>query len=184
MRIVAGKYGSRILVSVDGQETRPTSDKVKGAVFSSLGNLFDGGKMLDCYSGTGNMALEAISRGMDQALCIDFNKKAIRVIETNINNLGLQDQVKAIQGNVFSILPRLEEKFDLVYIDPPYKKEENEKLLKILDEQDLVQDHGVVVIESMASQSFSKKIGRLVQYKEKTYRNTKITYYRKEEEYD
>ena len=84
MRIVSGKFGSRKLVSVDGMTTRPTSDKVKGAIFSSLGNQFSGGTMLDCYSGTGNMALEAISRGMDRAVCVEINKKAVQVIRTCI----------------------------------------------------------------------------------------------------
>ena len=64
MRIVAGKYGSRSLKSPKNDATRPTQDKIKGAIFSSLGNMFDGGNFLDCYSGTGNMGLEAVSRGI------------------------------------------------------------------------------------------------------------------------
>ena len=75
MRIVAGEFGSRPIKSVKGDSTRPTSDKVKGAVFSSLGNTFHSGCFLDCYSGTGNMALEALSRGMDTAVMVDKNRQ-------------------------------------------------------------------------------------------------------------
>ena len=75
MRIVAGKYGSRSLKSPKNDATRPTQDKIKGAIFSSLGNMFDGGNFLDCYSGTGNMGLEAVSRGMDHATLVDNNKE-------------------------------------------------------------------------------------------------------------
>lgn len=180
MRIVSGKFGSRKLVSVDGMMTRPTSDKVKGAIFSSLGNQFSGGTMLDCYSGTGNMALEAISRGMDRAVCVEINKKALQVIRTNVKNLGVSDQVKVISGNIFSVLSQLQTTFDLVYVDPPYKKEENMKLLEALDSYNLVNEDGHVVIESLATQTWSDQVGHFYKYKEKTYRDTKITYYRKE----
>lgn len=181
MRIVSGKFGSRKLISVDGMMTRPTSDKVKGAVFSSLGNQFSGGNMLDCYSGTGNMALEAISRGMDHAVCVEINRKAVQVIRTNVKNLGVWDQVQIISGNIFSVLSQLQMQFDLVYIDPPYKKEENIKLLEALESYDLVNEKGQVVIESLAIQTWPDQVKSLIKYKEKTYRDTKITYYRKEE---
>lgn len=181
MRIVSGKFGSRKLISVDGMMTRPTSDKVKGAVFSSLGNQFSGGNMLDCYSGTGNMALEAISRGMDHAVCVEINRKAVQVIRTNVKNLGVCDQVQIVSGNIFSVLSQLQMQFDLVYIDPPYKKEENIKLLEALESYDLVNEKGQVVIESLAIQTWPDQVGSLIKYKEKTYRDTKITYYRKEE---
>lgn len=180
MRIVSGKFGSRKLVSVDGQDTRPTSDKVKGAVFSSLGNSFSGGKMLDCYSGTGSMALEALSRGMDHAVCVDSSKKAIQTIRTNVQNLQVQKQVDIRHGNIFSVLPHLHQKFDLVYVDPPYQKEENEKLLWALEQEDLVQEQGIVIVESLVSQCWPEQVGQLRKYKEKEYRGTRITYYRKE----
>ena len=89
MRIVAGKYGSRSLKSPKNDATRPTQDKIKGAIFSSLGNIFDGGNFLDCYSGTGNMGLEAVSRGMDHATLVDNNKGAISVIKENVKKQRL-----------------------------------------------------------------------------------------------
>ena len=141
MRIVAGKYGSRSLKSPKNDATRPTQDKIKGAIFSSLGNIFDGGNFLDCYSGTGNMGLEAVSRGMDHATL----------------------------------------KYDVVYIDPPYAKQENEKLIQKLDDLDMVKLDGVIVVESLEEEVWPERIASFTKYKEKTYGITRISYYQKEE---
>ena len=100
MRIVAGEFGSRPIKSVKGDSTRPTSDKVKGAVFSSLGNTFHSGRFLDCYSGTGNMALEALSRGMDTAVMVDKNRQAILTIKENVHSLGVEKRCKVIQKDI------------------------------------------------------------------------------------
>ena len=149
MRIVAGKYGSRSLKSPKNDATRPTQDKIKGAIFSSLGNMFDGGNFLDCYSGTGNMGLEAVSRGMDHATLVDNNKGAISVIKENVKSLKAEKETKIICGNIFSVLERLTLKYDVVYIDPPYAKQENEKLIQKLEDLDIVKSDGVIVVESL-----------------------------------
>ncbi len=182
MRIVAGKYGSRPLESVQGNTTRPTSDKVKGAIFSSLGNMFSSGNFLDCYSGTGSMALEAISRGMDQAVMIDKDRRAIQTIRHNVKNLDAQDQCKVIQGDVFRVLEHLAYTFDYVFIDPPYAKQKNIELIERICQLKLLNPKAIVVVESLSSQEWPDVIEELVKYKEKEYRGTKITYYQKEED--
>ncbi len=181
MRIVAGKYGSRPLKSPKTDATRPTQDKIKGAIFSSLGNSFSGGNFLDCYSGTGNMGLEAISRGFDHATLIDNNKMAISIIKENTKSLGCMNQVNVVCANVFQALERLDKKYDIIYIDPPYKKQQNIKLVEALDAHDLVNDDGVIVIESLQEEIWPENIASYTKYKEKTYGITRITYYRKEE---
>lgn len=180
MRIVAGKYGSRSLKSPKNDATRPTQDKIKGAIFSSLGNLFYGGNFLDCYSGTGNMGLEAVSRGMDHATLVDNNKGAVSVIKENVKSLKADKETKIICGNIFSVLERLTLKYDVVYIDPPYAKQENEKLLQKLDEQNLVKEDGIVVIESLQEEIWPEQMASFTKYKEKTYGITRISYYRRE----
>ena len=128
--------GSRPLKSCKGDTTRPTADKVKGAVFSSLGGSFDSGRMLDCYSGTGNMALEALSRGMKFATMVEKDRMALNVIRENVKSLQ-EKNCEIISGSIFSVMNRLKEAYDLVYIDPPYKEEKNveliEKLIVIFD---------------------------------------------------
>lgn len=180
MRIVAGKYGSRVLKSPKSDSTRPTQDKIKGAIFSSLGNTFFKGNFLDCYSGTGNMGLEAISRGMEHATLVDNSKLAVSVIKENVNSLKAQAQTKIYCASIFSVLPKLDRQYDIVYIDPPYAKQENVKLVEKLDELDLVCDTGVIVIESLAEEIWPERINHFIKYKEKTYGITRISYYRKE----
>lgn len=179
MRIVAGKYGSRPLKTLSGDATRPTSDKVKGAVFSSLGGRFVGGRFLDYYSGSGAMALEAISRGMDQAVCVDQSHAACRIIRENIQTLGVQDQCMVLQQDIFHAIDQLTEPFDLVYIDPPYARQRNEELIKELDRMHLIKGQGILVVESADGDDLPDTINDIYKYKEKKYRNTKITYYRK-----
>lgn len=180
MRIIAGTLGSRSIKSIKGSETRPTSDKVKEAIFSTLGNAFNGGRFLDCYSGTGSMALEALSRGMDEAVCIEISKAAVSVLRENIDHLGVKKKCKVYMKDVFTVLPTLTEPFDVVYIDPPYAKQKNIKLLKQLEIHQLVKDQGIVVIESLSEEAWPNVLGAFYKMKEKEYRNTKITYYRKE----
>lgn len=180
MRIVAGKYGSRPLKACKGDTTRPTADKVKGAIFSSLGGSFDSGKMLDCYSGTGNMALEALSRGMKFATMVEKDRMALNVIRENVRSLQ-EKNCEIISGNIFSVIHRLKEVYDLVYIDPPYKEEKNVELIEKLDQLSLINTNGMVVVESLAQQTFPEQIATLVKQKEKVYGITKITYYRKQE---
>lgn len=182
MRIVAGKYGSRSLKSPKNDATRPTQDKIKGAIFSSLGNMFDGGNFLDCYSGTGNMGLEAVSRGMNHATLVDNNKGAVSVIKENVKSLKADKETKIICGNIFSVLERLTLKYDVVYIDPPYAKQENEKLLQRLDDLDLVKMNGIVVIESLQEEIWPDQMASFIKYKEKTYGITRISYFRRENE--
>lgn len=182
MRIVAGEFGSRPIKSVKGDSTRPTADKVKGAVFSSLGNTFHSGRFLDCYSGTGNMALEALSRGMDTAVMVDKNRQAILTIKENVHSLGVEKRCKVIQKDIFSALSSLKEPFDVVYIDPPYKLQKNEALMEALDYANLLNPGCIVVVESTSQESWPDQVASLKKYKEKDYRNTKITYYRKETE--
>ena len=179
MRIVAGKHGSRKLKSPADNAIRPTSDKVKGAVFSSLGEKGRTGRFLDCYSGTGNMALEALSRGMDFAVMIDQSPKACALIRENVSALQEEEHCRIYCGDVFSVLPKLKEPFDCIYIDPPYAKEKNGELMDTLCRYDLICPDGVVVVESDAASCFADQIGSLYKYKEKNYRDTKITYYRK-----
>ena len=158
MRIVAGEFGSRPIKSVKGDSTRPTSDKVKGAVFSSLGNTFH------------------------SAVMVDKNRQAILTIKENVHSLGVEKRCKVIQKDIFSALSSLKEPFDVVYIDPPYKLQKNEALMEALDYANLLNPGCIVVVESTSQESWPDQVASLKKYKEKDYRNTKITYYRKETE--
>jgi 16S rRNA (guanine966-N2)-methyltransferase len=121
VRIVAGEAKGRRLAAPPGADTRPTSDKVRAAVFNVLGQFFDGGRVLDLYAGTGALALEALSRGCAEATCVDASPEAAAVIARNAETCGLAARVKVVRRKVTDALPALPPgAFDLAFVDPPY----------------------------------------------------------------
>ena len=181
MRIVAGKYASRKLETLKGQNTRPTLDKVKEAVFSSLGGFFDGGMVLDLYGGSGAIAFEALSRGMDHACIVDKSRAAIEIIRKNAKLLDCSEQCDIYpmsDRKALSLCKDRNMQFDLVYLDPPYERQHNKEILAYLDENDMVRPGGDVVIESLKEEEYRENYGHLVYRKEVVYGIMKITYYR------
>ena len=183
MRIIAGEYSSRKIVTPKGMQTRPTLDKVREAVFSSLGGFFDGGYFLDLYGGSGANALEAISRGMEYAVIVDVDRNAIEAINQNIESLQVKDKTKVFRMKETHALKVCREegyKFSLIYLDPPYAKQKNVEIIKTILDYDLLEDGGRIVVESSKEDSYPEEIESLHMIKESTYGMTKITYYKKE----
>lgn len=123
MRVIAGRLGGRPLKSAPGRDVRPTSDRVREAVFSILGDLVVDARVLDLYAGTGAMAIEAVSRGARGAVCVERSKRAIRTIEANLSALGIAEEIDVDRADALLYARRLngeEELFDVVFCDPPY----------------------------------------------------------------
>ena len=182
MRIIAGEFSSRTIKTLKGTATRPTLDKVREAVFSSLGGFFDGGKMLDLYAGSGAVGIEALSRGMSFAYFVDKNYEAIRIIKENITALNLEDKTKVLSmldSNSLHYFTENHIKFDLVYLDPPYALQQNEKIIGILDEKGLLTSSARIVVECLKEDTYADRIGDVEKYKEAIYGISKIVYYRK-----
>ena len=184
MRIVAGKYSSRRLDTLPGNDTRPTLDKVREAVFSSLGGFFEGGNMLDLYAGSGAVGLEALSRGMDHIVLVDKSRAAAEIIRKNIASLKAEEQTTVLPVSDLKALNILQERgmrFDLVYLDPPYAKERNMEILRKLQEYDLLAEKARVVVESDKEDLYEPFVINLVRYKEAIYGITRISYYQEVE---
>jgi 16S rRNA (guanine966-N2)-methyltransferase len=121
MRIVAGVARGRPLAAPGGAATRPTSDKVRAALFNILGQFFDGGAVLDLYAGTGALALEALSRGCERAVCVESDRGAAEALARNAERCGFRARVELRREPVEAALPRLPHgAFALAFIDPPY----------------------------------------------------------------
>lgn len=182
MRIISGKFGSRPIQAVPGSSTRPTTDKVKEAIFSRIGPYFDGGRMLDLFAGSGAMSLEAISRGFACSVLVDKDIKAIRTIDANIQSLKVKEQCTVLRQDAFAALRWLKEKnqqFDLVFLDPPYAKQKIMEILTFLDEHQMVSDDGDVIAESAKEDVFEEQVGELIQVKSVCYGITRITYFKR-----
>lgn len=179
MRIIAGENRGRKLKSVPGLKTRPTADRVKEAVFSSLDGLLYGCRFLDVFSGTGSIALEAVSRGAAEAVLLEKDSDALQVIQENINACGQQKCCCLIRGDAlssFKLLHQQGKQFDLIYVDPPYQSGLYEPVLQQIAEKQLLSAEGVILLECTKSASLSVENSIFFIYKEKNYGDTRIVY--------
>ncbi len=122
MRIITGKARGTRLATLEGETTRPTSERAKEAVFSSLSFEISGASVLDLFAGSGQMGLEALSRGAAHAVLCDASRDAVRIIRTNAEKTRLSEACEILQGDAIALLARMRGKrrFDLVFLDPPY----------------------------------------------------------------
>lgn len=151
MRIIAGKYAKRNLHTLKSNATRPTSDKVKGSLFNSLGQFFDGGQVLDLYAGSGALGIEAVSRGYDEATLVDISGQACQVIKKNVALTKEEEKFRVLKcsdNRAMSILHDEGKKFDLVFLDPPYAKQKIVKIMMKLEKNDLLTDKALIVAET------------------------------------
>lgn len=177
MRVVAGTFGGRPLKTLDGKITRPTTDKVKGAIFNMIGPYFDGGRVLDLFSGSGSLAIEAISRGMDEAVLVERNRQAQAIITENIKMTKAQNQFHLLKMDANKAIGVLKGPFDLVLLDPPYAKEEIIKNITDLEDAGLLSEEVMIVCESNKAVDLPEEISHFGIWKQKTYGISKVTVY-------
>lgn len=152
MRVIAGKYRSRQLKSVDSKRTRPTTDKNKENLFNIIGPYFDGGICLDLFAGSGGLGIEAISRGMNELYSVDHQYKAFLVIKENVSMLKMENQCHLYKMDYKKALIKFNEeeiKFDLVLLDPPYGLKINENIINYLKDNHMLNDECIIVIEDL-----------------------------------
>lgn len=177
MRIVSGNYGGRPLKTLDGKTTRPTSDKVRGAVFNMIGPYFEGGRVLDLYAGSGGLAIEAVSRGMTEAVLVERDRRAQAVIESNIQMTKEVTRFQLLKMEARQAVERQAVPFDLVFLDPPYAEEEIVQMIGLLESKGLLTDDVMIVCETDKSVELPEEIGKLGIWKQKAYGISKVTVY-------
>lgn len=182
MRIVAGDFGGRRLKAVPGMQTRPTTDKVKEAVFNIIGPYFDGGQSLDLFAGSGGLSIEAVSRGIDRAVLIDRQYQAIKTIKDNISVTKAPDRFEVIKGDAQRVLDRLAaqaEHFDLVFLDPPYAKQQIVKDIQRCDQLRLLNPGCRIICETDTQANLPTELPGFEQIRVQDYGITVITIYQK-----
>ncbi len=178
LRIISGKYRSRKLKEVKSDKTRPTTDKNKESLFNSLGQYFNLGQMLDLFSGSGSLGIEALSRGMGKVVFVEMGKDAYRIIKDNLSSLGIQSKSYELhKTDVFQYLQSTNSSFALIIADPPYALGRYGELMAIISSRQLLNDNGIIVMESDKSEILPEASGNIVKYKEKVLGNTKFTFY-------
>jgi 16S rRNA (guanine(966)-N(2))-methyltransferase RsmD len=148
MRIIAGKYRGSKLNTLEGLKTRPTLDGTKEAIFSSLGGYIPGFVVLDIFGGSGALSLESLSRGAEKAYIIDNNIDAINIIKSNANKLKVGNELVVYHAEYKNILEKLKHvKFDLVFIDPPFKLKVIDEIISFLIKNNMIAEEGYIMAE-------------------------------------
>ena len=177
MKIVSGIYGGRPLKTLEGKTTRPTSDKVRGAIFNMIGPYFDGGRVLDLYAGSGGLSIEAVSRGMSSAVLVERDRKAQAVIAENIQMTKEVSKFQLLKMEADRALEQVGGTFDPVLLDPPYAKEQIVADIEKMAERNLFSQEIMVVCETDKSVELPEEIACLGIWKEKIYGISKVTVY-------
>ena len=177
MKIVSGIYGGRPLKTLEGKTTRPTSDKVRGAIFNMIGPYFEGGRALDLYAGSGGLAIEAVSRGMSSAVLVERDRKAQTIVAENIQMTKDVGKFQLLKMDAERALEQLSGEFDLIFLDPPYAKEQIVADIEKMAERELFSEDVMVVCETDKAVELPEEIGCLGIWKEKIYGISKVTVY-------
>mgnify|MGYP001853660377 FL=1 len=157
MRVIAGSARRLSLKTIEGLDTRPTTDRIKETLFNMLQNEIPGCRFLDLFAGSGGIGIEALSRGAREAVFVENNPKAISCIQDNLAFTRLDQKAKVIQADVISALSRLEGEssaFDFIFMDPPYGKEEERRVVHYLTTSSLADSRTVVIVEASMATSF------------------------------
>jgi 16S rRNA (guanine966-N2)-methyltransferase len=177
LRIVAGELKGRKLVSPAGNQIRPTSDKVKEAVFSMLMQYTPDAVVLDLFSGTGSLGLEALSRGAKRVYFADSSKESVNLTKRNIEICKSVENTVCMHGDWSIVLRRLREKFDIIFLDPPYQEELIDRCIGDIRTLDLLKPKGIIVVEHGEKQIMPEGLHGFDRIKEKKYGDTYITIY-------
>lgn len=181
MRITGGQAKGRVLASLKGWNIRPTSDRVREAIFNLIGQDVTGFKVLDLFAGTGSLGIEALSRGASRVLFIDNSVQSIKLTKKNLARSGYEPLGFVSKKDLTKGLPlkhpMLKEKFDLIFVDPPYEKEMIPPLLRELSDRDLLRSPAIAVAESFKTETLPEVLGKLQMVDSRIYGETKISIY-------
>ena len=177
MRVITGSARGAKLNTLDGLETRPTSDKVKEAMFNIIQFDIEGRNVLDLFGGCGQLSIEAISRGARSAVIVDRSQDAVKIIEGNVRKVHFEDQIQVVRSDYLQYLSTTRRKFDLIFLDPPYASDYIENSLKKISEIDILSEGGIIVCERSLEKVLPASVGDLICSKDYKYGKTVINLY-------
>ena len=180
MRVITGKARGVVLKTPEGLATRPTSDRVKEALFSIINFDIPDAEVLDLFGGTGQLGIEALSRGAKRAVFVDAGEPACKLIKENLRRTKLDGQGSVVRSDYLQYLNRCREKFSIVFLDPPYAEEFLENSLKKLSEIDILQSNGIIVTERPLEKELPWDFPGFTRSKDYKYGNILLTLYRKD----
>lgn len=180
IKVSGGSFKSRFLQYPSEISLRPTTSKVKEAIFNMIGNEIKGKRVLDLFCASGNLGIEALSRGAESVVFVDHAQKVLKYLSINLKNLNIQNRVKVIKMDVIKFLKRSKEKFELIFADPPYRKGWIERILPHC--VTLLAPQGIIVVEH-EKELILKDLDDLKIIKKKKYGDTAITIFKRKNSY-
>ena len=180
MRVITGTARGRQLKELEGMETRPTTDRVKEALFSIIQFDIEGRRVLDLFAGTGQLGIEALSRGAASAVFVEQRRDAAALVRDNLARCALSDQAQVVNGDALAYL-RSGEKFDLIFLDPPYASTLLDEALKRIAMFDICREHGIIIAESAADKELPPLPPPYQLYRAYRYGKIKLTVYHRGE---
>ena len=179
MRVITGSARGIVLKTPDGLSTRPTADRVKEALFSAIQFHIPAAKVLDLFGGTGQLGIEALSRGAKSAVFVDLQESACKLIRENLRRTHLEESSKVIRSDYVAYLKNCSEKFDIIFLDPPYAEKFLENSLKMITEIDILQSGGIIVAERPVEKELNVDFPGYERSRDYKYGNVLIAIFRK-----
>lgn len=180
MRVITGKARGVALKTPDGMATRPTTDRVKEALFSIIQFDIPCKRVLDLFAGTGQLGIEALSREADSAVFVDEREDACRLVRENLKRTRLEANARVIRSDYMAFLRTCKEKFDIIFLDPPYAEVFLENALKMITEIDILQSSGIIVTERPVGKDLLFDFPGFSRSKDYKYAKSILTIYRKD----
>ncbi|MBQ5568708.1 MAG: 16S rRNA (guanine(966)-N(2))-methyltransferase RsmD [Oscillospiraceae bacterium] len=179
MRVITGTARGRKLREPTGRDIRPTTDMVKESVFNIIQFKTEGARVLDLFAGTGQLGIEALSRGAAECVFVDKSEEALKLVRENLKTTGLENKAHVVRGDSLSYL-RSGEKFDIVFVDPPYDTDLLEKSLNLATGFDILRENGIIICESRKEKPVQPPAREGYTAKEYRYGRIKLTVFRKD----
>ena len=180
MRVITGKARGIVLKTPEGMATRPTADRVKEALFSIIHFDVPSARVLDLFGGTGQLGIEALSRGAKSAVFVDEQETACRLIRENLKRTRLEQDARVIRSDYRAFMNSTRETFDIIILDPPYAEDFLENSLKMITEIDILQSGGIIVTERPVGKELSFEFPGYSRSKDYKYSSTVLTIFRKD----
>lgn len=181
MRVITGTARGRRLKELEGMETRPTTDRVKEGIFNIIQFDLEGRRILDLFAGTGQLGIEALSRGAASAVFVDQRRDAAALTRDNLKLTDLSDKGRVVNGEAVSFLAASKEKFDIIFLDPPYAADLWEPALEAISRFDILLNHGIIVCESPLEKEMPAMDPPYYLHRTYRYGKIKVTTYHREE---
>lgn len=179
MRVITGKARGIQLKTPEGMLTRPTADRVKEALFSIINFDVPGSKVLDLFGGTGQLGIEALSRGAASAVFVDAREESCKLIRENLKRTKLESDAKVIRSDYLDYLKRCREQYNIIFLDPPYAEVFLENAIKKITEIDILQSDGIIVAERPLGKELPWEFEGYTRSKDYKYGKVLLTIYRK-----